>query len=112
MLELGVEKVSFFTPFCLQILPVAFDIYIRSKTNVSRVKGKQPTCSFLIFFFLEGVGDYKWGAEKACLGKSLMQACFNLHFPDSDIIGSESEEQPTGIDLKSAASAAKPREPN
>lgn len=75
-------------------------------------RGSSQHVLFLFFFFLEGVGDYKWGAEKACLGKLLMQACFNLHFPDSDIIGNESEEQPTGIDLKSAASAAKPREPN
>lgn len=112
MLELRVEKVSFFTALCLQILPVAFDIYIRSKTNVSQVKGKQSTCYFLFFFFsLRRCGrlQMRCGEEEAmaCLGKLLMQACFNLRFPD--VIGSERREQPTGIDLKSAASAARPR---
>lgn len=59
MLELRVEKVFFFAPLCLQVLPVAFDIYIRSKTNVSRVEERQPA----FFSFYEGVGAYKWGAE-------------------------------------------------
>lgn len=48
----------------------------------------------------------------ACLGKLLMRAGFNPRFPIPDIIGSEGEEQPTGIDLKSAGSAAHSRKPN
>lgn len=63
MLELGSGEGLLFAPFCLQVLPVAFDISIRSKTNVSRVEGKQPAYSFLFFsyffFFLEVVGAYK-----------------------------------------------------
>lgn len=51
MLELRVEKVFFSPPLCLQVLPVAFDIYIRSKTNVSRVEERQPAYSFLFLFF-------------------------------------------------------------
>lgn len=94
-LELQVEKVSFFTPFCLQALLVGFDIYIRSKTNVCRVKEKLR-CSFL-FFFLGRCGrlQMRCGEEDtvACLGKLLMQACFNLCFPDSDIIGSKKKKK-------------------
>lgn len=72
--------------------------------------------SFPIFFFLGRCGRLQMRSREeeaaACLGKLLMHARFNPRFPIPDIIGSEGEEQPTGIDLKSADSAAHSRKPN
>lgn len=60
MLELRVEKVSFFTPFCLQILPVAFEHLYEIKNKCQPSEGKAANMFFSFpFFASEGVGDYK-----------------------------------------------------